>query len=76
MKLILAVANYSHATTRTDRTVENVNSHKSLMIKVTFVSVLASVAAIFCLNAHKGYVEEVSGVVESFKQSIYFQIGL
>ena len=52
MKLILAVANYSHATTRTDRTVENVNSHKSLMIKVTFVSVLASVAAIFCLNAH------------------------
>lgn len=35
-------------------------------------------ACISCgyLLPHKGYGEEVSGIVESFKQSIYFRIGL
>lgn len=76
LKLIMAVANYSHATTRTDRTVENVNGHRSLMLKVTVLTLLASAAAVCCLNAHKGYAVEVAGVVDSFKQSVYFQIAL
>ena len=76
LKFILAVANYKHASRRTDRTVESVNSHQQFMAKVSFVCVLASAAAIWGLNVHKKSLPESQSAAESVQKSVYVQIAV
>ena len=76
MKLLVGVFNYSHASCRTDRTVERVNSHNSLMLKVTCASLLVSGLFLWGLASHQGAFVQVSHVADSLKQSIYFQMVL
>ena len=76
LKLVTAVSNFSHAGTRTNRTVENVNGQRSFLQKVTIVSTLASLAILYCLNSHKVLMPEAQSAAESLEQSVYFQIAL
>ena len=76
LKLIMAVGNYTHASNRTDRTVEAVNGHKSLMTKVTVISLVLSGVTVVALNMHKGNLVHVATVVDSLKQSVYMQMAL
>ena len=76
MKIVAAIGNYSHAASRTDRTVEAVNSHKSLMMKSTVVSTVFSLASVSALNMHTGNQLHIATVVDNLKQSIYLQMAL
>ena len=71
MRLVTAMGNYTHASNRTDRTVEAVNGHKSLMMKSTFISIVFSGVAVVALNMHSTNLVHISTVVDNLKNSIY-----